>query len=302
MAGWLWGDDVSGTGTGEVTSGFLTTREGVKLATDIAGEPFNQRIIFVHGGQSRQAWRATLGMMAASGYSVLSYDLRGHGQSDWAQNGDYSLNAHIRDLTAIVNASARPPVLIGAFLGGRVALGGAAMLGAGRVAAVVLIESAPRMSGLSRIRRFVTEALDGYDTPDAARQAVKVHFSHPIEIAEEDTDMPIEQGEGGRYFWKWDPALARLVNRDQSAIERRLSQASGEIDCPLLIVRSTDSDMVTDDSLSDLVDRNPDVVIAEVDTDRVRSYAGVRSEYWSSVLGFLAPIFSNGADDRKGAR
>jgi len=54
------------------------------------------------GGQHRGAWRDTGPRVAAVGYHVVAFDARGHGDSDWALDGDYEPDAFVRDLACPV--------------------------------------------------------------------------------------------------------------------------------------------------------------------------------------------------------
>jgi pimeloyl-ACP methyl ester carboxylesterase len=52
----------------------------------------------------------------------VSLDLRGHGDSEWALNGDYSFTTYAADCIAVCDQLGRPPVLVGASLGGVTAI------------------------------------------------------------------------------------------------------------------------------------------------------------------------------------
>jgi pimeloyl-ACP methyl ester carboxylesterase len=53
----------------------------------------------------------------------VAYDLRGHGRSDPPADGDYSFDAHLADLDAVVHAvGLERPIIIGHSLGGDIAL------------------------------------------------------------------------------------------------------------------------------------------------------------------------------------
>jgi pimeloyl-ACP methyl ester carboxylesterase len=59
-------------------------------------------IIFLHGGLgNRFNWRSQYKFFCDRGYTVLAYDLAGHGQSD--SYSRYSLGRHRRDLTRLLN-------------------------------------------------------------------------------------------------------------------------------------------------------------------------------------------------------
>jgi len=51
-------------------------------------------------------------------YYALALDLRGHGDSQWAPNGNYAYEDFANDIDAIVRVLTKPPVLVGGSLGG----------------------------------------------------------------------------------------------------------------------------------------------------------------------------------------
>ena len=105
----------------------LEGSQGIYLTADIGGNPANPAVIFLHGGgQTRHSWKQAASELVAMDYHVISLDLRGHGESDWSPTGDYSLDAHIADLKAVVAMLETPAVLVGASLGGVISLVAAA--------------------------------------------------------------------------------------------------------------------------------------------------------------------------------
>jgi pimeloyl-ACP methyl ester carboxylesterase len=68
--------------------------EELKLVADVRGESDAWPVLFLHGGgQTRHAWGKTAEIVAAQGWRTIVIDLRGHGDSEWAPNGDYSFTA-----------------------------------------------------------------------------------------------------------------------------------------------------------------------------------------------------------------
>ena len=58
----------------------------------------------LHGmAQSAHTWDFAA-LALSDRYRVLALDQRGHGDSDWAPDGDYSLDAHLGDITSFVEA------------------------------------------------------------------------------------------------------------------------------------------------------------------------------------------------------
>ena len=70
------------------------------------------------GGQTRHSWHRAVRSLASSGYFALAFDMRGHGESDWATDGDYSVHALARDLECVLAEVRRPVAIVGASLGG----------------------------------------------------------------------------------------------------------------------------------------------------------------------------------------
>src|SRR5690606_19415949 len=115
------------------------------IVADSWGDPGAPAVVFAHGGgQSRSAWGATARILAGAGYYAVSLDLRGHGSSDWAADGDYSFAAYVRDLATLIPQVGERAALVGASLGGRASLL-MATTHPEMVAAVVLADVTPRM-------------------------------------------------------------------------------------------------------------------------------------------------------------
>ncbi|MDP9332034.1 MAG: alpha/beta hydrolase, partial [Actinomycetota bacterium] len=88
-------------------------RDGNRLAADVAGEPADPPAVLLHGGgQTRHSWGTTLGALADKGWRAYAVDLRGHGESEWAADGDYTLDAFAGDVLAISRSLDAPPALV----------------------------------------------------------------------------------------------------------------------------------------------------------------------------------------------
>ena len=80
----------------------LPASGGLTLAADVGGPPDGPTVVLLHGGgQTRHSWDGTLRVLVGSGWRAWSVDLRGHGESDWAPDGDYSLDAFADDVLAV---------------------------------------------------------------------------------------------------------------------------------------------------------------------------------------------------------
>src|SRR5206468_11945926 len=116
------------------------------LAADVVGDPSAPPAVLLHGGgQTRHSWGTTVAALGDRGWRAYAVDLRGHGDSEWADDGDYTLDAFAGDVVAIAHTPGSPLALVGASLGGLAslaAIGEHADEGIGR--ALVLVDVAPR--------------------------------------------------------------------------------------------------------------------------------------------------------------
>ena len=83
------------------------------------GGPGSQTLVLVHGGGANAHWFDLIGPALARYCRVLAVDLRGHGDSSWAEPPIYTFEAHMQDLRALFQAEhLTAPLLMGHSMGG----------------------------------------------------------------------------------------------------------------------------------------------------------------------------------------
>src|SRR2546422_3587379 len=93
--------------------------DGVTLRADARGDPAAPIVLFLHGGgQTRHAWGGTARAVAAAGFRAISMEHRGHGDSGWSAEGDYSSEAFVGDLVGVSARLPAKPIIVGASLRG----------------------------------------------------------------------------------------------------------------------------------------------------------------------------------------
>lgn len=238
--------------------------DGLMLTADAFGDPAAPPVLFFHGGgQSRRSWRGAARRVADAGYRALSVDLRGHGESDWAADGDYALDAIARDVEAIVDSLEGPVALVGASRGGQAAFVGGARR-AERVRLVFLADVAPRIEhrGVERIRGFFRASAAGFADVAEAAATLDTHLGHP------GTSDPARLGkvlrrEGDRLFWQWDPRTVAPEFLNPPSEDALMEAMARTITVPVVMVRGTLSDLVTEDEAAYFREITPHVEILE---------------------------------------
>src|SRR5690242_13665097 len=88
---------------------------GVSLTAELEGPADGRPVLLLHGGgQTRHAWGGTRAALAAAGWRAIAVDLRGHGDSDWSPDGDYSPPVFAADVKALIEWAGGHPALVGA--------------------------------------------------------------------------------------------------------------------------------------------------------------------------------------------
>jgi pimeloyl-ACP methyl ester carboxylesterase len=130
------------------------------------GEPSRPPVLLLHGGnQSAHSWDL-VSLHLADRYRVLAPDQRGHGDSEWSRECDYSVGALARDAEAFLrDRAARRPIVFGHSMGGMVALL-LASLHPEVPRALVIVDVGPELSarGTDAIRDFVQRNTE-FDDP-----------------------------------------------------------------------------------------------------------------------------------------
>jgi pimeloyl-ACP methyl ester carboxylesterase len=239
--------------------------DGLALAADAYGDPAAPPVLFFHGGgQSRRSWRGSAQRVAAAGYYGLTFDLRGHGDSGWAADGDYLLDAYARDVEALLGHFARPATLVGASRGGQSALV-AASRQSSRVNLVMLADVAPQMndSGVDDIRGFFRASEAGFASLEEAADALHHHLGQPRLPDVSGLAKSMRRDKAGRLHWHWDPRTTAAEFLHPPSEGAGLLAAAARITTPVLMVKAELSDIVTAESVAAFRALTPQLEVIE---------------------------------------
>ena len=267
--------------------------EGLHLVADVWGDDDAWPVLLMHGGgQTRHAWGKTAAVLAEHGWRAVSMDLRGHGDSEWALNGDYSFTAYAADTIAVADQLGRPPVIVGASLGGVAAIsaegGSDRVVSSGLVIVDITHKSNPE--GLQRIHDFMKSGLGGFATLDDAAEAIASYTPNRTKRVNPAGLMKVlRQRPNGRWYWHWDP---KFIDRGRREVPGQNFQGLFEaalhnISVPTLLVRGLLSDVVTEEGTQAFLAAIPGAKLVDVG-DAAHMVAGDQNDAFSNaVVDFL---------------
>lgn len=230
--------------------------------------PRRGAVVLLHGGaQRRYSWHRTGERLARHGWDAYAFDARGHGDSGWAPDGDYSGDASVADLRTVVSHIGESPVLVGASMGGMTSLQALAedpTLARGLVMVDVVARMEP--TGTARILEFMSGAPDGFGSLEEAAEAIAAYNPHRARPSSLDgLRKNLRQRENGRWYWHWDPAmLGDMRGGERRRDPGRLEEAARRIAVPTLLVRGGSSDVVSEEGMAHMRSLVPHAEVVEV--------------------------------------
>lgn len=278
----------------------LPGADGLTLVADAEGDPDAPPVVLFHGGgQTRHAWGTTLQVLSAN-WRAYSVDLRGHGESEWARDGDYSLDGFARDVVAISRSLSRTPAIVGASLGGISSLTAIAETDPPPIAtALVLVDVAPRIesAGVDRIGQFMKGHLDGFASLEEVADAIGAYNPHrPRPSNLEGLKKNLRLRADGRWVWHWDPRFVsgRFGSPDETRSTlldgTRLHRAAQALSIPTLLVRGRMSDLLSEEGAQELLELVPHAKLADV-AGAGHMVAGDRNDAFNgAVVEFLESV------------
>lgn len=267
-------------------------------------EPQRGIVLMVHGGgQTRHSWRGSSNSLAQNGWSAITMDQRGHGDSAWSETGDYEFEAFAEDLVCVADQVTERfgsrPVVVGASLGGI-----SAMLAEGEnqrdvLSSVILVDVTPRLklAGVVKILGFMSErADDGFASLQEASDAIARYLpNRPKRTDLSGLAKNLRQGEDGRFRWHWDPRFLDSRRRHgmpeaRAQLQNQLADAVRAISVPLMLVRGRQSELVDEEMVAEFLELAPHAKVADV-SEAGHMVAGDKNDvFTSAVLDFLNEI------------
>ncbi len=221
------------------------------------GNPSAPPLLLVHGGRDHCRNWDWVAQSLRDRWHIIAPDLRGHGDSQWAADGNYTMTGYIYDLAQLIHQQNLAPVTIIAHsLGGNIALRytGIYPETVSRLVAIEGLGASPRLVAErarkpldERMRAWIDEqrALAGrlprrYASIEEAFKRMQEENKHlSPEQARHLTLHGVNQNEDGSFSWKFDNYVRTWPPYDMDKTE--MEGLWARVTCPTLLVYGAES-------------------------------------------------------------
>ena len=265
---------------------------GLNIQATALGNPDDPLVILLHGGgQTRHAWGGTAEKLSQAGFYAVAIDLRGHGDSDWSEDGDYAIESYKEDLKNIINQLGKSASLIGASLGGMVSLCTAGDRDCSDLCnALVMVDIGiyPNEEGSNEILKFMSSGSKGFSSLEEASDSIASYLPHrekPKDISGLKKNLRLK--EDGRYYWHWDPRFIESRTNNRSDYKSRQRIYAESVNVPTLLIRGALSNVVTQEEVDDFLETIKHAEFIEIDR-AAHMIAGDRNDIFANAaISFL---------------
>lgn len=218
-------------------------REDVQAAVRIACRvwdlPGAPTAVLIHGNGAHVGWWDLLVPWLRPGWRLVAPDLRGHGESDWAEPPRYRLGDYVEDVLAVLDALAPGPiVLVGHSMGGRVAVQLAAQA-PDRVRAIAILDTRldpvdPRFARQWRGHMAGRRTGRSYGSRDEAIAAFRFVPDEPIvapEVVRALASYAVAERAPGAWAFRFDRGVLTVDGDQAGDLHRHLASLA----CPLFV-------------------------------------------------------------------
>jgi len=215
------------------------------------GDRNAQPIVLLHGGhQSCHSWDL-VSLSLAQKYRVLALDQRGHGDSEWSRDVDYSNHTMSLDAEAFMHAMGlTSPILVGHSMGGRNSL----LLtkrNPARLKALVVVDIGPEISpeGRQAIQGFV-RANQEFDNLEHFIENVRKYDPYRSrEHIERTVKYNMLERADGKYVSKCDATPRRIGLVPSAGTNDNITLEDAKaFNLPTLVIRGANSNILTQDA------------------------------------------------------
>jgi pimeloyl-ACP methyl ester carboxylesterase len=226
------------------------------------------KVLLLHGLRGhRHSWDDVSAEFYQN-YHIFALDQRGRGESDWAPGGDYSSESFVADLEGFCAAVGLDKfILIGHSMGGRNSMAFAGE-NADKIEKMVIIDIGPDLNpiGSGRITQEMIDVPEEFDSFEAVfeYQRKQNRFcSEPVlrrRLTYATRELP-----NGKFGWRYDLEIREQRRNSTGAKQPDLWLALPKINCPVLIVRGSETDTLGLETAEKMVEILPNGKLVHVE-------------------------------------
>ncbi len=220
------------------------------------GSPNLPPVMFLHGGGlTAHTWDLTC-LALRDRFRCIAPDLRGHGDSEWSPEMAYSITDQSGDMVGLADHLGLTRfAVVGMSLGGMVAM---AMAGGHPecLTSLTIVDAGTeiKIDATRRIRKFMTEVTVFETIEDAVARALDFNPRRDPRLLRNSLLHNLRRLPDGRWAWKHDNRHREEGGYYEELIAevRALPTAFERVDCPVLVVRGEESEVLSEEDAEQL--------------------------------------------------
>ena len=267
------------------------TANGINIHYLEWGAEGSPPLVLLHGlrGHAR-VWEDVAEALCGD-YHVYALDQRGRGDTDHAPGGDYSTDAFVADLAEFVDAIGLDKfILFGHSMGGRNSMAFAGQYPE-RLERLCIVDIGPRIepAGGNRITEELRNLPPQFDNLEDALAHVQTgnRFASEAVMRRRLGGQTYETSDG-KIGWKFDPAIREQRINGTAAPAADLWPAMERISCPTLVVRGTETDLLTEETARQMIDTLAQGDLVEIERAGHMVFEDNPADFIAAVKNWLA--------------
>src|SRR5215470_1931127 len=264
-----------------------TVLRGLRFHFTEWGDPAAPPVLMLHGGnQSSHSWDLVT-LHLSDRYHVYALDQRGHGDTEWSRELDYTMHALAADVLAFLEVQqVEQPIIFGHSMGGRVTLN-TLLEEPSAARAAVLVDVGPELSaeGVKVVGDFIAHNIEFDDLDVFLDNVARYDRFRSREHIARTMKYNLLQRADGKYVSKVDHRRMAGGNVNPITLEDVT-----KVSCPILLVRGGESDVLAPDAAERFVDALPQGTLVTVPNVGHNVHGGNTPGFLDAVNPFLASL------------
>jgi pimeloyl-ACP methyl ester carboxylesterase len=221
--------------------------DGLLLSCIDYGGESGAPVLLMHGAAAHSRWWDFTAPALTGRYHMLALDRRGHGDSQWSEEGHYEIEDYTADTHYVIsNWGLGKPFLVGHSGGGLPSIMYAARYPE-NIRGLVLIETRPVYDDamLARMRNREARPPRTFESAEQARASFRLTpptVGAPSEMTQHLAHHSFRQLPDGKWINKLDRRTGRRLHPFNGI------EYMAQVSCPVLVVRAENSTMVERDA------------------------------------------------------